>query len=117
MGPVQVRVVLVEAAQRPNYILNIKAGLGGGFDGLLGLEFQPASALLKAPRDWGMQVTVGEETMRWDMFLDTNRLDEDSVALVCERFPLLLQRCQTVEPQDGVTLEDVIDVTRLQPSL
>ena len=108
---------LVEAAQRPNYILNIKAGLGGGFDGLLGLEFQPASALLKAPRDWGMQVTVGEETMRWDMFLDTNRLDEDSVALVCERFPLLLQRCQTVESQDGVTLEDVIDVTRLQPSL
>ena len=108
---------LVEKAHRPNYILNIKPGLGGGFDGLPCLEYQPASGLLKAPRDWGMQLTVGEETLRWDMFLETNRLDEDSVALVCERFPLLLQRCQTVESQDGVTLEDVIDVTRLQMSL
>jgi len=60
-----------------------------------------------------MQVTVGEETMRWDMFLDTNRLDQESVALVCERFPLLLRRCQTIDSQDSVTLEEVIDVARL----
>jgi hypothetical protein len=108
---------LIEEAQRPNTIINIKTGMGGGFAGLPGLEYQPPSAQsLKAVRDWGMQVTVGEETMRWDMFLDTNRLDQDSVALVCERFPLLLQKCQTIESQDSVTLEDVIDVTRLRLS-
>ena len=104
---------LTEAAQRPNYILNIKTDMGGGFTGLPVLEYRPASELLKASRDWGMQVTVGEETMRWDMFLDTNRLDQESVALVCERFPLLLRRCQTIDSQDSVTLEEVIDVARL----
>jgi hypothetical protein len=60
-----------------------------------------------------MQVTVGEEVMRWDMFLDTNRLDQDAVDLICQRFPLLLQKCQKIESQDDLTLEDVIDVTRL----
>jgi hypothetical protein len=106
---------LIEEAQRPNYILNLKTGLGGGgFDGVPGLEFQPPSAdLFKASRDWGMQVTVGEELIRWDMFLDTERLDQDSVALICERFPLLLRRCQTVESRDGVALGDVVDVARL----
>jgi hypothetical protein len=104
---------LIEEAQRPNYILNIKTGLGRGFTGLPSLEYQPAKELLKASRDWGMQVTVGEEVMRWDMFLDTNRLDQDAVALICQRFPLLLQKFQTIEPQNDVTLEDVIDTTRL----
>jgi hypothetical protein len=105
---------LVEDAQRPNYTFNLKTGLGGeGFDGVPGLEFQPPSAeLFKASRDWGMQVTVGEELVRWDMFLDTERLDQDSVALICERFPLLLRRCQTVESRDGVALGDVVDVAR-----
>jgi hypothetical protein len=106
---------LVEDAQRPNYTFNLKTGLGGeGFDGVPGLESQPPSAeLFKASRDWGMQVTVGQELIRWDMFLDTERLDQDSVALICERFPLLLRRCQTVESRDGVALGDVVDLARL----
>jgi hypothetical protein len=104
---------LIEEDQRPNYILNIKVGLGGGLTGLPSLEYLPAKELLKASRDWGMQVTVGEEVMRWDMFLDTNRLDQDAVDLICQRFPLLLQKCQKIESQDDLTLEDVIDVTRL----
>jgi hypothetical protein len=104
---------LIEEDQRPNYILNIKVGLGGGLTGLPSLEYLPAKELLKANRDWGMQVTVGEEVMRWDMFLDTNRLDQDAVDLICQRFPLLLQKCQKIESQDDLTLEDVIDVTRL----
>jgi hypothetical protein len=104
---------LIEEDQRPNYILNIKVGLGGGLAGLPSLEYLPAKELLKASRDWGMQVTVGEEVMRWDMFLDTNRLDQDAVDLICQRFPLLLQKCQKIESQDDLTLEDVIDVTRL----
>jgi hypothetical protein len=104
---------LIEEAQRPSYVLNLKTGLGRGFTGLPGLEYQPALELVKAVCAWDMQVSIGEETMHWDLFFDTTWLDQDSAALICERFPLLLQRCQTVESQDVVTLEHVVDVTRL----
>jgi len=103
---------LIEEAKRPNHTFNLKSGLGEDFAGLQGASFQPAQ-VLKKKWDWDMGISVGVETLRWDMIFDPDRLDQDAVALICQRFPLLLQTCQTVESQSSVTLESVVDVTRL----
>jgi len=104
---------LVEEARRPVHTFNLKSGLGEDFSGFPGLEYQPAQGILKKRWDWGMGVSVGDETMRWDMFFDSSRLDQNAVALICERFPLMLQTCQALESHSAMNLKDVIDVQRV----
>jgi hypothetical protein len=103
---------LVEEAQRPTHIFNLKSGLGGDFIGFPCLDYQPRQSSKKRA-DWSFAVSIGEEAMRWDLFYDRDRLGQDAVNLIGERFPVLLQACQTLESHKNVTLKDVIDVERL----
>jgi hypothetical protein len=107
---------LVDEAQRPNHTFNLKSGLGGDFTGFPGLEFQPVQDFKKRT-DWLVAVSIGEEALRWDLFFDSNRLDQGAIDLICERFPVLLQTCQTLESHEDVTLEDVVDLRRLRCDL
>lgn len=108
--------ILVDEAQRPNHTFNLKSGLGGDFTGFRGLEFQPVQGFKKRT-DWLVAVSIGEKDLRWDLFFDSNRLDQGAVTLICERFPVLLQACQKLESHDDVLLNDVIDLRRLSRTL
>lgn len=107
---------LIEEARQPMHTINLKSGLEGNFTDFPGLDYQPAQGL-KEERDWLVAISIGEETVRWELHFDSNRLDEDAVKLVCERFPTLLQICLTPESHESVVLEDVIDVRRLSYNL
>ena len=107
---------LVEEARRPVHTINLKSGLEGNFTDFPGLEYQ-SSRSLKEERDWLVAMSIGEETLRWELHFDSNRLDRDAVNLICERFPTLLQTCLTLKSHDRMTLEDMIDVRRLSHNL
>jgi hypothetical protein len=103
---------LVEEGQRPIHAFNLKSGLGGDFTGFRGLEHQPRQSSKKNV-DWVFAVSIGEEVIRWDLFHDRDRLGQDAVELICERFPVLLEACQKLESDENVILRDVIDLQRL----
>jgi hypothetical protein len=107
---------LVEEGQRPTHAFNLKSGPGGDFTGFRGLEYQPRQSS-KKNKDWVFAVSVGEEAIRWDLFYDTDRLGQDAVKLISERFPVLLDVCQKLESHENVILRDVIDVQRLSCDL
>jgi len=107
---------LVGEARQPIHTFNIKSGLEGNFADFSGLDYQPTRGL-KEERDWLVAISIGEETLRWDLHFDSNRLDQAAVKLICERFPKLLQTCLTLKSHDRVALEDVIDVRRLSYNL
>lgn len=107
---------LVEEARRPNHTFNLKSGLGGDFTGFRGLDFQPVQGFRKRT-DWLVAVSIGDEALRWDLFFDSDRLEHGAVNLICERFPVLLQVCLTLESYHDVMMKDVIDLRRLSCNL